>query len=305
MTDATSPMIPKGSPSSDAFSTALDLLLQALKTKRDSGSRWKASASALARLQSSVPPLSGVPLPAAAIAPIPPGASVSPQPPPTLPTPLHAPAIAYHGDKTNDLQALRSRIAACAQCPNLAATRTQTVFGRGNPNAELMLVGEAPGADEDRQGEPFVGAAGELLEKMLRAMGFSREDVYIANVLKCRPDLPPNTPGNRKPTPAEMERCLPYLREQIRIVQPKVMVALGATAMQGLFGRSEPMAKLRSQWYSLGNIPVMATYHPSYLLRNQAISERRKVWEDLLQVLELLHRPISDKQRGFFLTPRG
>ncbi|MEK0446760.1 MAG: Type-4 uracil-DNA glycosylase [Verrucomicrobiota bacterium] len=168
-----------------------------------------------------------------------------------------------------------------------------------------MLVGEAPGADEDRQGEPFVGAAGELLEKMLRAMGFSREEVYIANILKCRPDLPPHTPGNRKPTPAEMERCLPYLREQIRIVQPKVMVALGATAMQGLFGRNEPMAKLRSQWYSLGNIPVMATYHPSYLLRNQAISERRKVWEDLLQVLELLRRPISEKQRGFFLTPRG
>jgi DNA polymerase len=139
---------------------------------------------------------------------------------------------------------------------------------------------------------------------MLVAMGLSRQEVFIANVLKCRPDMPPGAPGNRKPEADEMSRCLPYLREQIAIVQPRVMVALGATAMQGLFGRSEPMARLRSRWYDFASIPVMATYHPSYLLHNQALTERRKVWEDLLQVLEKLGRPITPKQAGFF-APKG
>ncbi len=168
-----------------------------------------------------------------------------------------------------------------------------------------MLVGEAPGADEDAQGVPFVGAAGELLGKMIAAMGLSREGVYIANVLKCRPDLPEGMPGNRKPTGEEMERCLPFLRRQIEIIRPRVMVALGATAMQGLLGRHEPIGRLRAQWHDLGGIPVMATYHPSYLLRNQAATEKRKVWEDLLQVMERLGLPISEKQRGFFLPKQG
>ena len=168
-----------------------------------------------------------------------------------------------------------------------------------------MLVGEAPGAEEDRLGEPFVGAAGELLNKILQAMGIPRDSVFIANVLKCRPDIPLGTPGNRKPTAAEMDRCLPYLREQISIVSPKVIIALGATAMQGLFGKVEAMARLRSRWYTFHNIPVMATYHPSYLLHNQSLSEKRKVWEDMLKVMEHLGMPISDKQRGFFLKSTG
>ena len=164
-----------------------------------------------------------------------------------------------------------------------------------------MFVGEAPGADEDLQGEPFVGRAGELLTKIIQTMGYQRSEVYIANVLKCRPDIPPGTPGNRQPTPAEMATCLPYLREQIELIQPKVMVALGGTAMRGLFGKEEPMKQMRGRWHLFGSIPVMATFHPSYLLRNQALSLKRQVWEDMLQVLERLGSPISERQKNYFL----
>ncbi len=196
--------------------------------------------------------------------------------------------------------ALREAALACVKCPHLATTRTQVVFGVGNPKAELMFVGEAPGADEDAQGEPFVGRAGQLLTKIIQAMGFRREDVYIANVLKCRPDMPPGASGNRKPTPGEMSTCLPWLERQIDLIKPRVMVALGATAVEGLLGAAAPVSKVRGRWLNFRGIPVMATYHPAYLLRNQSISEKRKVWEDMLQVLERLGRPINEKQRKFF-----
>jgi uracil-DNA glycosylase len=200
------------------------------------------------------------------------------------------------------LDSLRERVIRCQKCPHLVASRHQVVFGTGNPAAELMFVGEAPGADEDLRGEPFVGRAGELLTRIIGTMGFSRQEVYIANVLKCRPDMPPGTPGNRAPTPAEMETCLPYLRRQIELIRPQVMVALGATAMRGLFGTSEPMRGLRGHWCEFDGIPVMATFHPSYLLRNQALTEKRKVWEDMLLVLERLNRPISERQRNYFMA---
>jgi DNA polymerase len=170
----------------------------------------------------------------------------------------------------------------------------------GNYQADLMFVGEAPGADEDIQGEPFVGKAGELLTRIIQTMGFQRSDVFIANVLKCRPNMPAGTSGNRPPTSEEMETCLPYLRSQIELIQPKVMVALGGVAMKGLFGKTEPMKQMRGRWFTFGSIPVMATFHPSYLLRNQAVSEKRKVWEDMLQVLERLEIPITEKQRNYF-----
>lgn len=202
--------------------------------------------------------------------------------------------------KANRIAALRAIALSCQKCPNLVASRTQVVFGVGNPEAELMFVGEAPGADEDLQGEPFVGKAGQLLTKIIAAMGFRREDVYIGNVLKCRPDMPAGESGNRKPRPDEMATCLPYLAEQIEIIQPKVLVALGATAMQGLIQANEPMNQLRGRWHQFKGIPLMATYHPAYLLRNQSNSEKRKVWEDMLQVLEKLGKPISEKQRNFF-----
>jgi uracil-DNA glycosylase len=194
---------------------------------------------------------------------------------------------------------LRTQVLACTKCPHLVAFRHSVVFGVGNPAAELMFVGEAPGADEDLRGEPFVGRAGELLTKIIETMGFQRSDVYIANVLKCRPNIPPGAP-NRQPTPEEMQTCLPYLRQQIELIQPKVMVALGATAMRGLFGKVEPMKDIRGRWHSFGSIPVMATYHPSYLLRTQALSEKRKVWEDMLQVLERLGHPTSERQKNYF-----
>ena len=216
-------------------------------------------------------------------------------------TPVAAAPSVSSGGKAEQLETLRQRLLPCEKCPHLVASRSHVVFGVGNPEAELMFVGEAPGADEDLQGEPFVGKAGQLLTKIIEAMGFSRSDVYIANVLKCRPDMPPGESGNRKPRPDEMATCLPHLIEQIAIIQPKCLVALGATAMEGLLGQPVVMRDVRGRWHSFKDIPLMATYHPAYLLRNQSLSEKRKVWEDMLQVMEKLGCPISAKQRGFFL----
>lgn len=204
------------------------------------------------------------------------------------------------GDREWTLETLREAALKCVKCPHLAASRTQVVFGVGNPKAELMFVGEAPGADEDREGEPFVGRAGQLLTKIIQAMGFERKDVYIANVLKCRPDMPKGSAGNRKPEPDEMATCLPWLEKQIELIKPKVMVALGATALEGLVGATIPVGKARGHWLDFRGIPVMTTYHPAYLLRNQSNTEKRKVWEDMLLVLEQLEKPISEKQRRFF-----
>jgi uracil-DNA glycosylase len=208
-------------------------------------------------------------------------------------------------DREQRIAKLREKVLVCIKCSHLAEFRHTVVFGVGNPSAELMFVGEAPGADEDLRGEPFVGRAGELLTRIIETMGFKRSDVYIANVLKCRPDMPKGSSGNRQPTSEEMQTCLPYLRDQIEIIQPKVMVALGGVAMRGLFGTAEPMKSLRGRWHTFGNIPVMATFHPSYLLRNQALTEKRKVWEDMLQVLERLDVPITQRQRNFFLAKPG
>jgi DNA polymerase len=188
----------------------------------------------------------------------------------------------------------------CVKCANLASSRKNVVFGVGNIDAQLMFVGEAPGADEDEQGEPFVGRAGELLTKIIQAMGLQRSDVYIANILKCRPDTPGQSSGNRKPTPEEMATCVPYLHEQIDIIRPRVLVGLGATAIEGLLGKTIGITKLRGHWKAYRGTPLMPTYHPAYLLRNQAMSEKRRVWEDMLAVMEKLDMPISDKQRNFF-----
>jgi DNA polymerase len=202
--------------------------------------------------------------------------------------------------KDEMLNAVRERVRNCVKCQHLASSRTQTVFGVGNPDAEIVFIGEAPGADEDAQGEPFVGRAGQLLTRIIRTMGFAREDVYIANILKCRPDMPAGSFGNRPPTPQEMQTCRPYLVEQIEIIRPKVLVALGATAVEGLLGIRSAMRELRGRWHSYNGTPLMITYHPAYLLRNQAPSEKRKIWEDMLQVLEKLEKPISEKQRNYF-----
>ncbi len=199
-------------------------------------------------------------------------------------------------------EALRAKALACIKCPHLVKSRHQVVFGVGNPEAELMFVGEAPGADEDLQGEPFVGRAGQLLTKLIQTMGFQRSDVFIANVLKCRPDVA--TPsGNRKPTPEEMATCIPYLKEQIDLIQPRVLVALGDTAVKGLQpGLKEGITKLRGRWMTYEGRPLMPTFHPAYLLRNQSLAIKRMCWEDMLAVMEKLQRPISEKQRNYFLS---
>jgi DNA polymerase len=204
-------------------------------------------------------------------------------------------------EKAAAFAALRERALACVKCPHLASSRKSVVFGVGSIDAQLMFVGEAPGADEDEQGEPFVGKAGQLLTKIIQATGLSRADVYIANILKCRPDTPGQSAGNRKPTSDEMATCIPYLHEQIDLIRPKVIMALGATAVEGLLGKTLGITKLRGAWKTYRGTPLMPTYHPAYLLRNQAMSEKRKVWEDMLAVMEKLEMPISEKQRNYFL----
>ncbi len=252
------------------FPSALDLVLSALEKIRETTDRLPhASRAALLRLQS-------IELETGRVRP-------------------GAPS------KADLLAPIRERVCVCTKCPHLARSRTQTVFGVGNPDADLMFIGEAPGVDEDLQGEPFVGRAGQLLTKIIKAMGFAREEVYITNILKCRPDMPAGSFGNRVPTPIEMQTCRPYLVEQIEVIQPKVVVALGAVAVEGLLGVRGTMRDLRGRWHTYNQTPLMITYHPAYLLRNQAPSEKRKVWEDMLQVLERLEQPITDKQRNYFL----
>lgn len=255
---------------SDRFQDALHRTLPALQgMKRGLKKAPRASASALAKLRESRPA-------------------------------AKSSGVAARPSTEWTLDSLREAALACTRCPHLVASRTQVVFGVGNPKADLMFVGEAPGADEDEQGEPFVGRAGQLLTKIIQAMGFERSDIYIANVLKCRPNMPAGESGNRKPKADEMQTCLPWLEEQIRLIQPKAIVALGATAVEGLLHDTSPMKDLRGRWLEFQGIPVMVTYHPAYLLRNQSIGEKRKVWEDMLLVLEMLGFKITAKQRRFF-----
>ena len=177
------------------------------------------------------------------------------------------------------LQVIADEVAACTRCPHLAATRTQTVFQSGTPTARLMFVGEAPGADEDEQGEPFVGRAGQLVTNMVTAgMGLSRSEVYIANVLKCRP------PENRTPIQTEIDNCLGYLDRQIEIVRPEFICLLGKTAVAALLRSALPMKSLRGRWFRYRDIPTMVTYHPAYLLRNPPA--KKDTWEDLKMLMK-------------------
>lgn len=184
------------------------------------------------------------------------------------------------------LEELAERVQGCRIC-TLCERRTQTVFSRGTGKSGLCFVGEGPGAEEDAQGFPFVGAAGQLLDRMIAAMGIERDDVYVANIVKCRP------PDNRKPTPEEMAACVPYLHRQIELVQPSVIVALGATALEGLLGKTGGITRHRGR-FSLyrGKIAVMPTFHPAYLLRQP--SAKREVWSDLQEVLRHMGRPVKE-----------
>ena len=181
--------------------------------------------------------------------------------------------------QTVEWQSLQAEVAACTKC-ELHSTRTQTVFGIGNHNADVLVIGEAPGQDEDAQGEPFVGRAGKLLDAMLQAIDLQREQVYIANILKCRP------PGNRDPHADEVAQCHPYLQRQIELLQPKVIFALGRIAAQSLLQSDEAVGKLRGRVHDFQGIPLLVSYHPAYLLRKP--TEKRKAWQDLLRLRAVL-----------------
>lgn len=211
--------------------------------------------------------------PQAEVLPAPAVASAPPLQPEAAP-------LAVYGSQADALKAIRDDIGDCTRCKLHTLGRKQVVFGVGNPNADLMFVGEAPGADEDVQGEPFVGRAGQLLTKIIEAMGMRREDVYIANVIKCRP------PGNRNPEPDEVEQCEPFLFRQIDQIKPKVIVALGKFAAQCLLKTNDPITRLRGREFSYRDAILMPTYHPAYLLRTP--SAKREVWEDMKRVREIL-----------------
>jgi DNA polymerase len=190
-------------------------------------------------------------------------------------------------ERERALSVLQGRVQNCTAC-GLHSFRTQTVFARGNASSGLCFVGEGPGADEDALGLPFVGKAGQLLDRMIVAMGLSRDEVYVCNIVKCRP------PDNRKPEPDEINACAAFLAEQLKLVEPQVIVALGATAVQGLLGTTGGITRLRGRWRLYqGKVPVMPTFHPAYLLRNPRA--KREVWDDLKEVLRQLGRPLPSR----------
>lgn len=193
------------------------------------------------------------------------------------------------GPGAETVEEVRQDLGDCRRC-SLGDGRTRLVFGVGNPAARLLFVGEAPGRDEDRQGMPFVGEAGQLLTRIIQAMGFKREDVYVCNVLKCRP------PENRNPLPEEIDACRPFLLRQIKAVGPEVIVALGTFAAQTLLDAREPISMLRGQFHNYHGIPLMPTFHPAYLLRNPAM--KREVWDDMKAVMRMLGLEATEKSRS-------
>ncbi len=189
------------------------------------------------------------------------------------------------------LEKIRRDLGDCQRC-SLGKTRKEIVFGAGNPNARLVFVGEGPGADEDAQGLPFVGEAGQILNRIITAMGLSRDEVYICNVVKCRP------PKNREPLAEEIAACSPFLQRQLQSVRPEVIVALGKPAANTLLGVKSPISKLRGSFHDYHGVPLMPTYHPAYLLRNKGDSGLFwEVWDDMIQVLQMLKLPVPEKSR--------
>lgn len=233
-------------------------------------------------------------------------ATVSPEPIPEpaapVPTPVPTSVRSEGGTKEERLASLRKQAESWAPARSLGTLRETMVFATGNPDAKLMLIGEAPGHEEERKGEPFVGPAGQKLNDILKAMGLAREEVYLSSIVKFRPATARQTTNNRKPTADEIAACLPFIREEIAIVRPACIVALGATAAEGLLGLNDAIGEIRGAWHESDGIPVCVTWHPSYLLQSNAdVSIKRQLWEDMLAVMEKLHIPVSAKQRGFFL----
>ena len=207
------------------------------------------------------------------------------------------------GDKQMRWEWLRKKVLQCPVCNEHVGVCKKVVFGVGNIDADIFFCGEAPGADEEIQGEPFVGRAGQLLTKIIEAMGLQRSDVYIGNIMNWRPKT--NTSiGNRPPTQEEMNLCLPYLRAQLEVVKPEVIVALGNTAANGLLGHDPKrrLSSIRGKWFEFEKTPLIITYHPSYILRSGSIYNKRIIWEDMLLVLEKIGLKITDRQRQFFTS---
>ena len=200
------------------------------------------------------------------------------------------------------LTALRRQAETWAPARALGTLREKMVFSTGNPEPRVMLIGEAPGYQEEKEGEPFVGPAGQKLNEILKAMGMSREEVYLSNIVKFRPATANQATNNRKPTPQEMAVCMPFIKAEIEIIKPFLIIALGGTAAEGLLGLSGTVTAMRGGWHDFEGIPVRVSYHPSYLLQSGGGNQtKRLLWEDMLAVLEKLNLPISEKQRGFFL----
>ena len=239
-------------------------------------------------------PVRAVPL-ADGLAPVTPAALPSP--------PAPQPQLGVEGaSRAAKLASLRRQAETWPPARTLDSLRDVMVFATGNPEAQLMLIGEAPGYEEEKKREPFVGPAGQQLDKIIKAMGLERSEVYITNIVKFRPATTRQTTNNRPPTPAEIAACLPLVREEIQIVRPQCIIALGGSAAAGLLGSGESVTALRDSWHDFAGVPVRVTYHPSYLLRStHDIGTKRMVWEDMLAAMALCRMPISDKQRGFFL----
>ena len=226
----------------------------------------------------------------------------------STPLPAQAPVVDLPaGDKTARWHALRELVLNHPVCRAHVRPGKKVVLGVGDLEARIFFCGEAPGAEEEVQGEPFVGPAGQLLTRMIQGMGLKREQVYIGNIMNWRPEMPVGAGGeqvgNRPPAPEEMNFCLPFLRAQLEIVQPQLIVALGKTAAEGLLGQGtfKTLGEIRGRWRSFGELPLMVTYHPSDILRNQSNSSKRMIWEDLLKVMERAGLPVSDKQQKYFL----
>jgi uracil-DNA glycosylase family 4 len=227
--------------------------------------------------------------------------SQTPSPQPATAAPV-AKLTITGATKTEQLASLRQQAENWSPATSLGTLRDVMVFATGNPDARVMLVGEAPGYQEERGQEPFVGPAGQKLNDILKAMGLARDEVYLSHIVKFRPATARQTTNNRKPTPEEMAACLPFVRAEIGIVKPECVIALGATAAEGLLGLEGAVTSMRGPWHDFEGTPVRVTYHPSYLLQSTSSSPvKRQVWEDMLAVMEKLGLPISAKQRGYFL----
>ncbi len=272
---------------------------QAAAPATSTTSRMREDDAPVAAPASRVDPAPARPVRTAVPAAVPAPAAPQLPPPPVVTLP--------EGDKQTRWDALHAMVINDPVCREQVRPGKKVVLGVGNLDARIFFCGEAPGAEEEVQGEPFVGPAGQLLRKMIQAMGLKREDVYIGNIMNWRPALPTQAGhaqiGNRPPTAEEMAYCLPYLRAQLDIVNPELIVALGSTAAQGLFGAGsfKTLGEIRGHWKPFFEKPVMVTYHPSYILRNPTNRSKRAIWEDLLKVMERLSLPISEKQRGYFL----